>query len=80
MRRKLSAVVYEEIRAVSFGSKSLEIALSLKYMESLENVTDHNWGQGWINLLATDFFFSNLSTSCILNVSNTETKQDSIMK
>ena len=35
---------------------------------------------GYINLLATDFFFLNFSTPCIQNVSNTETKQDSIMK
>ena len=32
------------------------------------------------NLLAMDFFFSNFSTFCFWNVSNTETKQGSIMK
>ena len=34
----------------------------------------------YVNLLATDFFVSNFSTPCIQNVSNTETKQGSIMK
>ena len=43
-----------------------------------QNVNTYRNSQQF-NLLATDFF-SNFSTPCISNVSNTETKQGSIMK
>ena len=46
---------------------------------SVKKIYGRIWNVLHFNLLATDFS-SNFSTLCIKNVSNTETKQGSIMK